>query len=244
MPHIDPLKGFESPQHVHKPQAEGRGQRLRKPSAYVQDIAQGQGTSLGRTDAPAYPRGMQVPPQLLDPLLEGTATSAIHKTLALLTLSDPDLKETELEGEMHPQLELAAIGADTTRADPETIQKARTLDDWPEWDLSIRKELTQHKRMGTWILVEPPDDANIVGSRMVLRYKRNEAGEIASRKSRFVAQGFSQAEGIDYAETFAPTAKLSAIRIISVIAVRNNWELEQTDVDGAYLNAPLKETIT
>ena len=53
-----------------------------------------------------------------------------------------------------------------------------------------------------------------------------------------------QEEGIDYRETFSPTAtKLSAIHIIAAIATWNDWELEQTDIDGAYFNAPLSETI-
>ena len=62
-------------------------------------------------------------------------------------------------------------------------------------------------------------------------------GSIDTRKSRLVAQGFTQQEGIDYSDTFSPTAKLTAIRVIVAIAVRNDWELEQTDVDTAYLNA-------
>jgi len=68
----------------------------------------------------------------------------------------------------------------------------------------------------------------------VLHYKHNAAGNIASRKARLVAQ----AKGINYNETFSPTAKLSAIRIITTITTHNDWELEQTDIDGAYLNAP------
>ena len=48
---------------------------------------------------------------------------------------------------------------------------------------------------------------------------------------------------IDYNETFILTAKLSTIWIIIAIAVKNNWEIEQTDIAGAYLNAPLKEII-
>jgi Reverse transcriptase (RNA-dependent DNA polymerase) len=84
---------------------------------------------------------------------------------------------------------------------------------------------------------------NIVGSWIVLHYKCNATGQVVSHKARLVTQGFSQAAGIDYNETFAPTAKLSAIHIIIALAVRNDWELEQTDIDGAYLNALLKETI-
>jgi len=52
-----------------------------------------------------------------------------------------------------------------------------------------------------------------------------------------------QEEGIEYRETLSLTAKLSTIHIIATIATQNNWELEQTDIDGAYLNAILSETI-
>ena len=63
------------------------------------------------------------------------------------------------------------------------------------------------------------------------------------RKSRLVAQGFTQKEGINFNNTFAPTAKLMAVRIIAALVVRNDWEQEQTDVDAAYLIASLKEDI-
>lgn len=58
-----------------------------------------------------------------------------------------------------------------------------------------------------------------------------------------MTQGFLQTEGINDNETFALIAKLSAICIITAIAARNDWELEQTYIDGAYINATLKEII-
>ena len=61
--------------------------------------------------------------------------------------------------------------------------------------------------------------------------------------SRLVSQGSTQQEGIDYNDTLSPTAKLTTVRVIAAIAVRNEWELEQMDVDAAYLNASLKEDI-
>ena len=171
------------------------------------------------------------------------ATSATHRALALLTLGDPDAKDAEKQGESLPLPGFAVMGIETTGTDPESVEQARKLDDWPAWDASIKKELDQHKKMGTWILVKPPPDINVIGSRLVLRYKRDATRAIVSCKSQFIAQGFSQIEGVDYNETFAPTAKLSAIQIVATLAVRNNWELEQMDVDSTYLNAPLKETI-
>jgi len=80
---------------------------------------------------------------------------------------------------------------------------------------------------------EIPYGTNIIGSKLIFWYKYDADGKVIAYKTRLIVQGFSQAEGINYNETFSPTAKLSAIH---VIAARNNWELEQTYVDGAYLN--------
>ena len=115
--------------------------------------------------------------------------------------------------------------------------------DWPKWDQSIHHELEQLEQMGAWELVDPPKDTNIIGSHFVFHYKHNAASKIASCKVRLVAQGLAQQEGINYNETFSPTAELSEIHIITAITAHNNWELEHTDVDGAYLNSPLTETI-
>ena len=77
----------------------------------------------------------------------------------------------------------------------------------------------------------------------MFHYKHDAGGNIIACKTRLVTQGFSQAEGIDYNETFSPTAKLSAIWIIATIAIRNDWEIEQTDIDSTYLNAPITKTV-
>ena len=97
--------------------------------------------------------------------------------------------------------------------------------------------------MKTGVLVKLPPNVNIVGSRIILRYKLDKDGKIGSHKSRLIAQGFTQQEGINFTDTFSPTAKLTSVRIIAAIAVQNDWELEQTDVNAAYLNASLKEDI-
>ena len=93
------------------------------------------------------------------------------------------------------------------------------------------------------VLVTPPPNVNIVGSWIMLHCKLKKDGSISMHKSRLVAQGFTQQEGIDFNDTFSLMAKLTTVRIIAAIVVRNDWELEQTDMDAAYLNTSLKEYI-
>ena len=127
--------------------------------------------------------------------------------------------------------------------DPLTVKASKKLEDWHEWQASIENELNIHKKLGTGELVTPPPNTNIVGSQIVLHYKLGKDRSVSSWKSRLVIQGVIQWEGIEFNNTFSLTAKLRAIWIIAAIAVRNDWELEQTDIDAAYLNASLKENI-
>jgi hypothetical protein len=71
--------------------------------------------------------------------------------------------------------------------------------------------------------------------------KKGENGEVARNKSRLVAQGYSQKEGIDYEETFAPIARLEAIRILLVFSVAKGFRLYLMDVKSAFLNGFLEE---
>jgi len=72
----------------------------------------------------------------------------------------------------------------------------------------------------------------------VLHYKHDAAHNICQQNSKASHTGFTQAEGINYNETFSPMEKLSAIHIIAAIAAHNGWELEQMDIDGAYSMPP------
>jgi hypothetical protein len=66
---------------------------------------------------------------------------------------------------------------------------------------------------------------------------------VVRNKSRLVAQGYSQKEGIDYKETFAPVARLEAIRILLAFSVAKVFKLHQMDVKSAFLNGVLEEEV-
>jgi hypothetical protein len=66
---------------------------------------------------------------------------------------------------------------------------------------------------------------------------------VVRNKSRLVAQDFSQKEGVDYEETFAPIARLEAIRTLLAFFVAKGFKLFQMDVKSAFLNGFLEEEV-
>jgi hypothetical protein len=77
----------------------------------------------------------------------------------------------------------------------------------------------------------------------VWKNKEGEKGEVVRNKSRLVAQGFSQKEGIDYEETFSPVARLEEIRILLAFSMAKGFKLHQMDVKSAFLNGVLDEKV-
>jgi len=78
----------------------------------------------------------------------------------------------------------------------------------------MHEELENFDRNYVWDLVELPPNCRPIGTKWVFKNKLGENGIVVRNKARLVAQGFCQKEGIDYDETFAPVARLEAIRIL------------------------------
>jgi len=92
-------------------------------------------------------------------------------------------------------------------------------------------------------LVPKPQHKNIIGTKWVFINKLNEKGEVVRNKVRLAAQGYSQQEGIDYTETFAPVVRLKAIRLLLSYAVNHGITLHQMDVKSAFLNGVISEEV-
>ena len=77
----------------------------------------------------------------------------------------------------------------------------------------------------------------------MFRNKLDEASKVVRNKARLVAQGYNQQEGIDFTETFAPVARLEAIRILLAFVAHKNIILYQMDVKSAFLNGFIEEEV-
>ena len=96
--------------------------------------------------------------------------------------------------------------SDAEALEPWTLAEAKRRPDWLWWEKAILEELATLEAAGTWVLEEPPPGANIIGSKWVFKAKKDTAGVIAHFKARLVAMGFSQIDGIDFDDTYAPVA--------------------------------------
>ena len=84
---------------------------------------------------------------------------------------------------------------------------------------------------------------NILKNKWVFTYKFDTAGQIERYKARIVVKGFGQRHGIDYNETFSPTAKMKSIKVLLAIAAVEDLEAVHMDVSTAFLNGTLKEKV-
>ena len=83
----------------------------------------------------------------------------------------------------------------------------------------------------------------MIGSKWVFRVKRGPDRSIQKHRARIIAQGFTQVEGINFDQTFAPVAKFSSLQTVFTLAAKHDLELHQMDVKATYLNTDLKEDL-
>jgi hypothetical protein len=112
----------------------------------------------------------------------------------------------------------------------------------PDWVLAMQEELNNFTRNEVWHLVPRPNQ-NVVGTKWVFRNKQDEHGVVTRNKARLVTKGYSQVEGLDFGETYAPVARLESIRILLAYATYHGFKLYQMDVKSAFLNGPIKEEV-
>ncbi|MCH89716.1 retrovirus-related pol polyprotein from transposon tnt 1-94 [Trifolium medium] len=127
-----------------------------------------------------------------------------------------------------------------SKIEPKNVKEA-LQDEY--WINAMQEELTQFERNEVWDLVPRPDGINIIGTKWIYRNKSDEKCTVTRNKARLVAQGYTQIEGVDFDETFAPVARLESIRLILGLACVLKFKLFQIDVKSAFLNGYLHEEV-
>jgi transposase InsO family protein len=123
--------------------------------------------------------------------------------------------------------------------EPTTYAEAMARPDANLWLAAIQAEYQSLQRTGTYELSKLPVGRHAIGCKWVFKIKRHADGSIDRYKARLVAKGFSQKEGLDYKETFAPVAKFASIRTLLALAAHQDYEVHQMDVKTAFLNGDL-----
>ncbi|GJU40315.1 putative ribonuclease H-like domain-containing protein [Tanacetum coccineum] len=98
----------------------------------------------------------------------------------------------------------------------------------------MQEELLQFKLQEVWTLVDLPNGKRAIGSKWGFMNKKDERGIVIRNKARLVAQGYTQEEGIDYDEVFAPVARIEAIRLFLAYASFKDFVVYQMDVKSAF----------
>jgi hypothetical protein len=113
----------------------------------------------------------------------------------------------------------------------------------PTWVDAMVEEYDSIVKNCAWEIVPRSVDKLVVGLRWIYKVKQAANGSVEKYKARFVAQGFSQNEGIDYNETFAPVGRYSSIRSIPALSAQMGWCIHQMDVKIVFLNGIIEEEV-
>ncbi|GJT11622.1 retrovirus-related pol polyprotein from transposon TNT 1-94 [Tanacetum coccineum] len=124
--------------------------------------------------------------------------------------------------------------------EPTTIKQAMTE---PAWIESMQEELLQFKRLDVWELVALPDNVRALTLKWLFKNKHDKENTVIRNKTRLVVRGYSQEEGINFEESFAPVAKMEAIRISLAFTEHKSCTVFQMDVKTAFLHGSLKENM-
>ncbi|CAI7735772.1 unnamed protein product [Closterium sp. NIES-53] len=105
----------------------------------------------------------------------------------------------------------------------------------PYWIAAEEAEMASYRSTGTYVDAVPPPRANVVSGMWLYKVKRL-PGAPPMFKARYVVRGFSQREGLDFFQTFAPTPKMTTLWVLLHIAVQRDYELHSLDFSTAFLH--------
>ena len=113
----------------------------------------------------------------------------------------------------------------------------------PEWQEAMAEEIRALENNRTWSIVQLPSRHHTIGCKWLFKVKLKADGSVERYKARLVAKGYTQQEGVDYFDTFAPVAKLVTVKLLLALTFIKGWSLHQLDVNNASLHGDLSEEV-
>nr|GEU84399.1 retrovirus-related Pol polyprotein from transposon TNT 1-94 [Tanacetum cinerariifolium] len=175
----------------------------------------------------------------LQSMTSGQISSGLDLTYAPLNIITQQPSEGELDLLFEAMYD-DYIGGQLSATARTNVKKAMTD---PALIDSKQEELIQFKRLDVWMLVPAPDNILALTSKWLFKNKHDEEQTIIRNKSRLVVRGYRQEKGIDFKESFAPVARMEAIRIFLAYATHISFLVFQMDVKTAFLHGSLKEDV-
>ncbi|GJS89328.1 retrovirus-related pol polyprotein from transposon TNT 1-94 [Tanacetum coccineum] len=120
-------------------------------------------------------------------------------------------RQLETDGEM------CMFALTVSQTEPKNIKEAMADSAWIE---AMQEELHQFDRLDVWELVDRPLCKNVINMKWLWKNKHDEENTVISNKAHLVAKGYAQKEGIDFKESFAPVARLEAVRLFVALSKR------------------------
>ncbi|GJR73555.1 copia protein [Tanacetum coccineum] len=127
-----------------------------------------------------------------------------------------------------------------SKVEPKNFKMAVIEDCWFQ---AMQDEIHEFDRLEVWELVPRPIYVMVIALKWIYKVKLDEYGDVLKNKARLVAKGYRQEEGIDFEESFAPVARIEAIKIFIANSATKNMIIYQMDVKTAFLNGDLQEEV-
>lgn len=201
------------------------------------------------TSTPIEELGQGKRPKIPNVRLHGYVVGAVTRNPSSLSSSSPSPQPSS--GTVHPlsayilyekispshRCFLASL---TSLVEPRTFQETMKEEVWRN---AMGSEVDALQRNHTWDLEELPPGKKALGSKWVFTIKLRSDGTIERHKARLVVLGNNHKERIAYKETFSPVAKMTTVRLFLDFAAKKNHEVQQMDVNNAFLHGDLEEEV-
>nr|GEZ18388.1 putative ribonuclease H-like domain-containing protein [Tanacetum cinerariifolium] len=191
--------------------------------AMYDDYIGGQPSATGRTVSPAQEpqdvdelnsNAMVDGNTFINPFTNSSTSAAESSSLQNVDPSNMHANQLRYDGDMC----MYALSVSTM--EPKNVKEAMTD---PTWINSMQKELFQFKRLDVWVLIPTPDNISPITLKWLFKNKHDEEQTVIQNKSRLVMRGYHQEERIDFEESFAPVARMEAIKIFLAYAAHKSF---------------------